>query len=155
MINKVKCIINKYLTRKIGAEIKCCLTFLLMLCFYCIYKWICGYKDVSIIHLLEMVCVAYVLEWIQILLHSDFDEVDSLKLKEWLIILFGSCIYSTTGYIFNWFEDKPYIYLMFFGYMFLVYLCTFLVYKIKRSIDAKTLNNDLKSFKARRLKEEK
>ena len=78
MAEKFKKFIQNYLSKKISAEIKSCLTFLLMLCFYCIYKWICGIKEVSIIHMLEIVCTAYVLEWIQILLHFDFEDIEKM-----------------------------------------------------------------------------
>ena len=104
--------------------------------------------------MLEMVLVAYILEWIQILLHSDFDEVDRLGLKEWLVILIGSLIYALVGHLGSWFNKSMGVGIGFWLYMIVAYLCTFLVYKIKRVIDAKHLNEDLKLFHERRLKEE-
>ena len=73
--------LEQYITRKIGAEIKCCLTFLLILCFYCVYRLGNGFTEAGIIHMLEMVWAAYILEWVQVLVHCDFDEVDRLGLR--------------------------------------------------------------------------
>lgn len=150
MIKKIWAFIEQYLTRKIGAEIKCCLTFFLILCFYCIYRLLSGFTDAVILHMLEMVLLAYVLEWIQLLMHSDFDEVDRLGIKEWLVVLVGSSIYALVGHFGNWFEQSIGAGVCFFLYMACAYLCTFLVYKIKRVIDAKHLNDDLKQFQKRR-----
>ena len=154
MSKKIWSFIEQYLTRKIGAEIKCCLTFLLIVTYYCIYRWICGFTQAGIIHMLQMVMVAYVLQWIQVLLHSDFDEVDRLSMKEWLLIMIGSAVYTLAGYLFGWFDGNIVVVIGFGVYMIVAYLCTFWVYAIKRAIDAKMLNNDLKQFKERRLQEE-
>lgn len=153
MIKKIRTFFEYYLTKKIGAEIKCCLTFFLILCFYCIYRWCFGVTQAGIIHMLEMVWLAYVLQWIQVLIHSDFDEVDRLGLKEWILVLFGSFVYALASHFFGWFDKSIGVEVGFWIYMVIAYLCTFLVYKIKRFIDAKHLNEDLKKFHERRLKE--
>lgn len=154
MSKKIWSFIEQYLTRKIGAEIKCCLTFLLIVTYYCIYRWICGFTEAGIIHMLQMVMLAYVLQWIQVLMHSDFDEVDRLSVKEWLLIMIGSAVYALAGYLFGWFDGNSSVVIGFGVYMVVTYLCTFWIYAIKRAIDAKMLNNDLKHFKERRLQEE-
>lgn len=155
MSKKIWSILEYYITKKIGAEIKCCLTFLLILTYYCIYRWVCGFTEAGIIHMLEMVMFAYVMEWIQVLMHSDFDEVECLGMKEWALILIGSMIYGGAGNFCGWFDGSIVVCIGFGAYMVCVYLSTFLVYKIKRVIDAKVLNNDLKQFHERRLQEEK
>ena len=149
MSKKVLSFIEQYLTKKIGAEIKCCLTFFLILCFYCLYRWFSGFTEAGIIHMLEMILLAYVLQWIQVLIHADFDEVDRLEFKEWMVILFGSLIYACIGHLGNWFDNSIGVGIGFWFYMVIAYLCTFLIYKIKRVIDAKILNEDLKHFKER------
>lgn len=154
MSKKLLSLAEHYLTRKISAEIKCCIIFFLILCFYCIYRWFAGFAEAGIIHMLEMVLLAYVMQWIQILLHSDFDEVDRLAVKEWLVIVVGSLIYMTVGYLGSWFNRSIGVGIAFCVYMVCAYLGTFLVYKIKRVIDAKHLNADLKLFHERRAKEE-
>lgn len=149
MSKKIWSLLERYATRKIGAEIKCCLTFLLITCFYWTYRWCLGLTEAGIIHMLEMVLIAYVLQWIQVLLHADFDEVDKLGYKEWLLILIGSCVYAIVAYIGDWFDKSINVGIIFLLYMICAYLCTFLVYKIKLAIDAKSLNEDLKHFQQR------
>lgn len=149
MSKKILSYIEQYLTKKIGAEIKCCLTFFLILCFYCLYRWVGGLTEAGIIHMLEMILLAYVLQWIQVLIHADFDEVDCLGLKEWMVILLDSLIYAFVGHIGKWFDNSIAVSIAFWFYMVIAYLCTFLIYKIKRVIDAKLLNMDLKYFKER------
>lgn len=149
MNKKVRVFFETYLTRKIGAEIKCCLTFFLILCFYCAYRWVMGFTEAGIIHMLEMVWLAYILEWVQVLLRCDFDEVDRLRIREWILIIVGSTIYVVVGYFLGWFDSNIVVAIGFGVYMVICYLCTFWVYAIKRSIDAKMLNNDLKKFQER------
>ena len=99
--------------------------------------------------MLEMVWTAYILEWVQVLVHCDFDEVDRLGLKEWIMIVCGSVAYTVAGHFFGWFDGNIAVVLGFGAYMIVSYLCTFWVYAIKRSIDAKMLNSDLKKFQER------
>ena len=103
--------------------------------------------------MLEMVLLAYLIGWIQNLLHYDFDEVDALKIREWVSVLLSSLVYATAGHFAGWFDGNPVIVLSFFLYMVCAYLCSYLIYKIKRTIDAKHLNEDLYQFQ-QRLKEE-
>ncbi len=148
-MNKLRGLFEQYITRKIGAEIKCCLTFLLILCYYCVYRWVCGSEGADIIHMLEMLWAAYILEWVQVLVHCDFDEVDRLGAKELTLILSGSVVYAVSGHLLGWFDGNSAVCGGFGVYMIVCYLCTFWVYAIKRSIDAKMLNSDLKRFKER------
>lgn len=148
-MNRIRNFLEQYLTRKIGAEIKCCLTFLLILCFYCIYRWANGFTEAGIIHMLEMLWAAYILEWIQVLVHCDFDEVDRLSLKEWVMIICASAVYAFAGHFLSWFDGNIAVAVGFGVYMLAAYLCTFWIYAIKRSIDAKMLNSDLKKFQER------
>ncbi len=154
MNKKIHNFLESYLTKKIGTEIKCCLTFFLILCFYCVYRWLTGYTQAGIINMLEMVLLAYVLQWIQVLIHSDFDEVDRLGIKEWLLVLLGSFAYAVAAHFLGWFDKNILVDIGFWFYMVVAYLCTFLIYKIKRFIDAKHLNEDLKRFHEHRLKDE-
>lgn len=148
-MKKILEFIERYLTRKIGVEIKCCLMFFMILCFYCGYKLIGGTMDANILHMLEMVLLAYLLGWIQALIGSDFDEVDKLCTKDWTVVLVGSSIYTIASFAFGWFEKNLIVTAVFAGYMIVTYLCIFLIYKIKRAIDAKLLNDDLKQFQQR------
>lgn len=146
MSEKIWGFIERYLTRKIGAEIKCCVMFFMIICFYSGYKLICGTQDANIIHMIQMVLIAYVLCWIQALVGSDFDEVDRLKIKDWSIVIGGSAIYTAVSLMLGWFDSDAAVTVIFFAFMIVSYLGIFLIYKIKRAIDAKLLNDDLKQF---------
>lgn len=149
MNKRLRTFLERYLTTKIGVEIKCCLCFFLILCFYSIYRLMIGSVNADIFHMLQMILLAYVMEWIQALIGSDFDELDSFGIKEWILILLGSLVYAIAAHFGNWL-DKSIVAEIGFGlYMVAVYLCTFLIYKIKRVIDAKFLNDDLKLFQER------
>lgn len=149
MNRKIREFIERYLTRKIGVEIKCCVMFFMILCFYGIYRLTCGVHNADIIHMLEMVLLAYLLGWIQALLGSDFDEVDNLCAKDWAVVLAGSAIYTAASFIFGWFDRSVTFTAIFAVYMIIAYLGIFLIYKIKRAIDAKLLNDDLRQFQQR------
>lgn len=153
MREKFRTLVEKYLTRKIGVEIKCCVMFFMLLCFYAGYKLICGFREADIFHMLEMVILAYILGWIQMLAGSDFDEVDSLNGKDWAVVAGGSAVYSLASFVLGWFEKDLAITLLFAVYMVIAYLGVFLIHKIKRVIDAKFLNNDLQKFQQRENKE--
>lgn len=103
--------------------------------------------------MLEMVLLAYVIGWIQNLLHYDFDEVDALKFREWVSVILSSLVYAVAGHFGGWFEGNIVVCICFGLYMVCAYLCSYLIYKIKRTIDAKHLNEDLHRFQ-NRLKDE-
>lgn len=153
MSDNFRTFIEKYLTRKIGVEIKCCLMFFMVMCFYAVYKLICGFQEANIFHMLEMVMLAYILGWIQMLLGSDFDEVDRLNLKDWFVVTGASVVYVLASLIFNWFDRSIAVTLIFALYMVISYLSIFLIHTMKRVIDAKLLNEDLEKFKNRDNKE--
>ena len=149
MSKKVRYFFECYVTRKIGVEIKCCLMFFLILCFYCIYRWVVSFKQADIIHMLEMVLLAYVIGWIQPLLHYDFDEIDALSPREWILVIISAAIYSGVGHLAGWFDGKIGVCIGFGFYIECAYLCFYLIYKIKRTIDAKHLNEDLQRFQSK------
>ncbi len=153
MSNKFRTFIEKYLTRKIGVEIKCCLMFFMLLCFYAGYQLICGFQEANIIDMIEMVVFAYLLGWIQMLAGSDFDEVDRLSIKDWAVVAGGSAVYSLGSFALGWFEKDLTVTFLFAVYMVIAYLGVFLIHKIKRVLDAKLLNADLQKFKLRENKE--
>lgn len=154
MNNKIRYFLECYLKRKIGVEIKCCLMFFLILCFYCIYRWIANFTQAGIIHMLEMVLLAYVIGWIQNLLHYDFDEVNDLKIRVWISVAVSSFVYAAVGHFAGWFDGNIGVCIGFGFYMVCAYLCSYLIYKIKRTIDTKHLNEDLHQFQNRLIDEE-
>ncbi len=142
--------LEAYLTRKIGAEIKCCLMFFMMLCYVGLFRFLTGGAAVLLRHLLEMMLLAYVLQWIQVLLKSDFDEIDRLSLKEWAMLIVFSAVDAAEGHLLGWFDGSLPVAGGFFLYMMVSYLCIYWIYAIKRHIDAKFLNHDLKQFQQRK-----
>ena len=58
-----------------------------------------------------------------------------------------------TCYI-NWFAKDLLVTLLFAAYILLVYFCVYLIYKYKRKIDDKKLNEDLKFFQTSHQKSE-
>lgn len=149
MSKKIRYLLECYITKKIGVEIKCCLMFFLILCFYCIYRWVINFTQASMIHMLEMVLLAYLIGWIQNLLHYDFDEVDTLKLREWISVISSALVYAAIAHFAGWFDGNIVVCAGFLLYMVCAYLCSYLIYKIKRTIDAKHLNEDLHRFQNR------
>lgn len=151
MNNTFHNIFEMYITRKIGVEIKCCLMFFMILCYYCGYRLIGGISHANITHMFQMVVVAYLLAWAQSLIRADFHEVEKLRAKEWGFIVASSVIYVIVSLILGWYDQNIAVTIVFAVYMLVVYLCIFWIYKIKRIIDAKLLNADLKHFQNRKI----
>lgn len=140
---------ERYLTKEIGIEFKACLYFFAMLFFYCVYRLCIGLYTASILHMAEMIFAAYIIGYIQVYLLWNFDEAEALGKKEWLGLLICSAVYSLLSFFLGWFDKSIYVTLGFTAYIIFMYFCTFLVYKSKRRIDDKLLNQDLDLFKAR------
>ena len=151
MNNTLRKFMEMYITRKIGVEIKCCLMFFMILCFYCGFKLVAGTQNANITHMLEMTVIAYLLAWVQSLIRADFHEVEQLKAKEWGFIVASTIIYGILSFVFQWYDRNLTVTVIFTVYMLVAYLCVFLIYKIKRAIDAKLLNEDLKHFQNRNI----
>lgn len=143
-----------YLAKEIGIEFKACLYFFCILFFYSIYRLLGGIYEASIIHMAEMIGMTYVMGYIQVYVLSDFDEGESLRGKEIFYMIFCALIYTGISFLAGWFDRKTGVSICFFVYIIITYLCAFLVYRSKRRIDEKLLNNDLKRFKERREYEE-
>ena len=146
--------LQRYLTNEIGIEFKACLYFFCILFFYSMYRIICGSFDASIIHMAEMILMTYTMGYVQVFLLSNFDEGEQLRVKEGIYIIVCSLIYTVAAYAMGWFDRKTNVSLYFFMYIAFAYVCAFLVYKIKRDIDGKLLNEDLKAFQERKSRDE-
>lgn len=149
MSKKMWELIERWVTIKIGVEVRCCVSFFLMLFFYCVYRLLGGAVEANIWHISEMILIAYLFGWVQALLHADFDEMDHLRLKEWAVIIASGIVYGMTAWIGGWFDRSIAVTLLFLVYMIVCGLCTIWIYHIKRAIDAKLLNEDLKEFQHR------
>lgn len=149
MSKRLWALIERWLTIKIGVEIRCCLTFFLMLFFYCVYRLLIGSAEANIWHIVEMIGAAYLFGWVQALLHADFDEMDRVGLKEMAVMTAGAAVYTLTAVLGGWFDGSLRIAGLFMVYMIGCGLCTVLICWIKRTIDARLLNDDLKEFQQR------
>lgn len=140
---------ERYLTKEIGIEFKACLYFYALLFFYCIYRLICGRSDASIWHMAEMIFSTYVMGYLQVYVLWNFDEADALKAKEIFAVLLCTGIYTGLSYLCGWLDRNPVATLVFAAYVIFLYVCVFFVYRTRRQIDDKLLNDDLRMFKTR------
>jgi len=142
--------LKKYLYSEIGIEFKACLYFCVILFFYFIYQIIRGSFYASIIIMTEMVFTAYFMGYLQVYLLGNFDESERFGRKEGILTLFCSVLYTLVSWLLNWYDKSPLATVLFFLYLILVYLCVFLIYKIKRDADTIHLNRELEHFKKQR-----
>jgi len=138
-----------YLTKEIGIEFKACLYFFAILLYYCIYRLCIGLFDASILHMAEMIFLTYIIGYFQVFVLWNFDEADRLGSKEIFGIFLCTTIYTVTSYFCKWFEKKLWVTVGFFFYVVFIYICVFLIYKCRRRIDDKIMNDNLAMFKAR------
>ena len=138
---------EKYLTKEIGIEFKACLYFFAILFFYCMYRICMGVYDASILHMTEMIFTCYIIGYIQVYLLWNFDEADTLGTKEIAGIAICTALYSILSYLCGWFDKKIPLTLGLAAYLIVTYVCVYFIYKSKRRIDDKQLNEDLALFK--------
>lgn len=144
---------ERYLTKEIGIEFKACLYFFAILFFYCMYRLCLGKTVADMIHMAEMIGLAYLVGYLQVYLLWNFDEADTIGKKEAAGIAVCTGIYAVVSYICRWFDRNIYVTVGFASYMIFLYLCVYLIYKCRRKIDDKILNSDLEMFKARSKRE--
>lgn len=154
MNKKKTTMFERYLAEEIGIEFKACLYFFCILFFYSVYRIIEGSWDASIIHMLEMILLTYAMGYAQLYLFSNFDEGEKLGLKEFFYIIICTGVYAIISFLAKWFDRNITATVIFILYMIFAYICAFLVYKTKRVIDGKLLNEDLRAFKERRMERE-
>ncbi|MCR4617436.1 MAG: DUF3021 family protein [Lachnospiraceae bacterium] len=145
---KRKSLWEAYLTREIGIEFKACLYFFAILFYYCTYRVICGVYDASILHMGEMILTCYAICYLQVCLFRNFDEAEKLKVREILGLIVCTSLYAGISILGKWFDGKTGVYIGFVGFILLMYICVIIIYRTKRKIDDKKLNDDLKLFQA-------
>ncbi len=139
---------ERYLTQEIGIEFKACLYFFAILFFYCMYRLTQGIFDAGMLHMAEMILAAYIIGYLQVYVFRNFDEADTLGGREWLGMGVCTVIYSLLSYFLKWFDKNIWVTVGFAAYVVVMYICVFFIYKSKRRIDDKKLNEDLKLFQA-------
>lgn len=140
---------ERYFTKEIGIELKACLYFFAILFYYCCYRVCTGMRDASILHMAEMIFSTYVIGYLQVFLLWNFDEAEHLKKKELFGIALCSLLYTLLSWFLNWFQHNVIVVIGFCGYVIFMYFCVFWIYKARRKIDNKLLNESLSQFKAR------
>lgn len=143
-----------YLTKEIGIEFKACLYFFAILFLYCVFRIIEGDYSAQILHLAEMIFTCYIIGYIQVYCFGNFDEAEKLKGKEITGMIVCTAIYCVVSYFGGWFYKNLIYTLIFVAYLLLTYVCVFLIYKSKRQIDDKILNDELRLFQAEHKKSE-
>ncbi|MCR5684230.1 MAG: DUF3021 family protein [Lachnospiraceae bacterium] len=139
---------ERYLTKEIGIEFKACLYFFAILFFYCVYRMIDGVFDASIPHMGEMILICYVMGYIQVYLFGNFDEADSLGVREICGMIVCTLLYGLASFACAWFDRRLLVSALLMLYVIITYFCVFLIYKTKRRIDDKKLNEELKIFQS-------
>lgn len=139
-----------YIRKEIGIEFKACLYFFCILFFYSVYKLIGGSQEANIIHMAEMILLTYGMGYVQVYLLSNFDEGEQMGGREILYTILCSSIYAGVSFVGKWFDHNIFVTIGFACYMMIAYVCAYFVYKSKRKIDEKILNEDLKAFQERR-----
>lgn len=142
-------LLERYLVVEIGIEFKACIYFFCILFFYSMYRLLCGSMEASILHMGEMIFLTYGMGYFQKYILANFDEADRLGLKEMVFLLFCVGIYTAVSYLGGWFGRRISVTILYALYMTLAYVCGFLIYKVKRALDAKQLNEDLRVFQGR------
>ena len=139
---------ERYLTREIGIEFKACLYFFAILFFYCVYKLAAGVYVAGILHMAEMIFACYIMGYIQVYVFWNFDEGDELGGKEILGMVICTAVYTLLSYFLEWFDGSLWLSLGFAAYIIVVYICVFFIYRSKRRIDDRILNEELKAFQS-------
>ena len=143
----------RYLSTEIDIEFKTGLYFLCHIYFYSVYKILCGSWEINIIILLEMLFTAYLMGYVQVFLLKNFDEAKHLGIKGLAAALLCSAIYTAISYLLKWYDRNLTATVSFFAYLMFCYVCVFWVYKLKRDVDTKLLNKELKEYKNVRKKD--
>ena len=138
---------ERYLTKEIGIEFKSCLYFFAILFYYCVFRIVTGRLDAGIVHMAEMIFACYIIGYVQVLVFKNFDEADCLGRIEWLGLTVCTLFYGALSFALNWFDRNLYVSLGFTAYVFVTYLCVVVIYRSKRRIDDKKLNEDLMIFR--------
>lgn len=97
----------------------------------------------------EMIFLTYAMCYFQIYIMKNFDEGEEFKIRELLLSMVCSGMYTLVSWMGGWFDGNVPATIGFFLYVILAYICGFLIYKIRRILESKALNEELKAFKER------
>ena len=138
-----------FFSRDIGIEIKACLYYCCILAYYFIFRIIRGSLDASIIHMIEMICATYIIGYLQFYVMANFDEEDEFSWKTVVYSLLCSFIYMVVAVFCKWYDGMFFVNAGFFAFMEFCYLSYFFIYRMKKRIDTRILNHELREFQER------
>lgn len=142
-------LLERYLAVEIAIEFKACIYFFCILFFYSMYRLLGGRMEANILHMGEMILLTYGMGYFQRYVLDNFDEGDRIGVRETGYLLLCAGVYTAVSYLGGWFDRSIPMTVFYALFMALAYICGFLVYKIKRILDAKQLNEDLRAFQER------
>ena len=137
---------ERYLTKEISIEFKACLYFFAILFFYCVCRMINGSFEAEILHMAEMILTCYIICYLQVYLFGNFDETETVGLKECIGVTVCTLLYCAVSFFGGWFGKQPVVSLILAAYILITYICVFFIYRSKRRIDDKKLNEELRIF---------
>lgn len=138
-----------FMAKEAGIELKAALYFWCILFFYSLFRILKGSWEASIVHLFEMIVTTYVMGYVQMYVFSNFDEGEKFTGRSFLYSIICSGVYTGIAYGFRWLETSYVALGLFFVYLLVAYMCAWLMYKVKRIGDTRSLNEDLKAFQER------
>ena len=146
-MSKFKSRFKYYLSNEIAIDYKTCLYFFYITFVYCVYRVFQGNYTASILHMCEIMAAAYFMGYFQFYAFHNFDEAERFGKKEVLAMTVCSILYTVLSFLSGWFDQRAGMTVIFFLLMLFGYLCMYLSFKIKRTIDTENLNKMLTEFK--------
>ncbi len=135
-----------YLSIEVGIEYKACLYFFCFLFYYAMYRVLRGIYTADLLHMAEMIGTTYAMGYLQVFALGNFDESDRYLLREFLLSLLCTAIYTGAGFVFGWFDRRLLPTVFFAAYCILAYAGACLVNRLKREIDTQQLNVMLQGY---------
>ncbi len=139
--------LEKFFVSEIGIEFKAALYFYSMLFFYIVCRLLSGSRQLEIFTVLEMIAATYVMAFVQFFLLGNFDESESIGVREVLLAAGCSLVYAAASRMLGWFGGSMAVTAVFYIFMMVCYGCTYWLYSFRRSAATKQLNRELEAFK--------
>ena len=138
------------LTVEVDIELKACLYFFCILFYYSMYRLAIGSDSALLFHMAQMILDVYVMGYAQYYLMNRFDQGENFGARKIMYMLVCVAVHVGCSVLFNWFGKNLWVTVGFAVYLLVVYVSVFLVYKVLRMRDGKTLNEDLRAFQERK-----
>ena len=99
--------------------------------------------------MIEMICATYIIGYLQFYVMANFDEEDEFSWKTVVYSLLCSLIYMVVAIFCKWYDGMVFVNAGFFAFMEFCYLSYFFIYRMKKRIDTRILNQELREFQGR------